>query len=339
MRLARKTFGSRFSRLTAAFGVMAVVSLLATTPVRAATSPEPVAGDACIEAQYGVSRSQPGGRVLICLRTTRKWALFTPAQPLPKADTGAVTLSKSIYIYGTRVDVASVDIVNRVITVKARATNENLADKTFDDVLLRTPVFLEGADSVRAELRVIDYPSTPAGSASALTWTADAPDGLVLSTARLVFGSTNQNQSFIPLGTGKPTTFVPKKGFAVGTKWAGKGATFEILDSKVRAAYRSDEKGKYELHIRVRVTGLVGSPGGTNVFIEQFSVKPEKGNAIVGNYDGGGDISPLNIIVNKGKGDDGWLQFALENPSGKYVLQFRDPSNPANAANQELTIP
>lgn len=323
---------TRFGNLAIRSAVVVALLLSPSSQALAASTATPKAGDACTAEQYGVEREQPGGRVLICRRATRKWALYTPAQPLPRVDAGAIALNKTVYVHGTRLDVTSVAAAAGEITVKARATNENIGEPAFQDILQRTGVTIEGADSVRASLLVTDVPPTPAGTSSTLVWTGRAPEGLDLATARLVFGATTENQSFLPIGPGAATTFVPKIGFGVKTTWASPTMRVEILDSKLRAAYRNEAKGTYLLDLKVRLTGLTRTPGGTFVAIAQFEITSPSGRKVRADYDGSQDVSPLGDVVNQNTRADGWLRFAIDETKGTFNLTYTEPTRPPVSA-------
>jgi hypothetical protein len=321
-----KSFRFRAASSRPLIGVcLGLVILVTSSPVQAAAKPSARVTDGiCNKSEFNkVANDRGTGAQIRCTKvgTKYRWKLAAG----PQSGFGTVTVNKTIYISGTRVEVQTVTIDGSAFRVAAKVINENVTDQAVLDQLSRTPVLIENSAGVRAELSISDVRSIPVGSFSPITWSGSQGNSLITTTdARLLFGSAQNNQSFVPLGLGAPTTFVPKVNFGRGSTIDTSVARVEVLETKLRATYRNEEKGQYALYARIKVTGKVFSAGGTYVGMNMFTLTLPSGNRALATYDGYSDGDPLNGVVNENVSITQWIMFLVSETAGPVSLEFKD---------------
>jgi hypothetical protein len=332
--------GFRASRSVASLLLVAVVSAGFPGAMASGAAASKRAKDGpCLKAERNkVAVDATSGEQIRCTKvgTKYRWRLVGAA-PAGSAAEESITVNKTVYVSGTRIDVQTVRLSSTQIRVEARVTNQNVTDKSVEDHLFRTPVLLEDAAGNRRELAISDVRPIPVGSFMPMTWTADQRDPQVTRSApRLVFGSGENNQSFVPLLAGPAQTFVPKVGFGVGASIESPEVSSQILDSKLRTTYRGELKGQYSVYIRVKVTGKVKTSADQYVGMDMYTLTLPSGNKVRAAYDGYNDGEILNGAINADKPHTGWLMFVVSEVSGPMTLEYRD-SEDAGAVS--FTVP
>ncbi|MFN8639902.1 MAG: hypothetical protein U0360_10730, partial [Dehalococcoidia bacterium] len=248
----------------------------------------------------------------------------TPLAPtqVPTPISTAVTLNKTIFISGTKVDIQTVESDAGTITLAARVANENNTDNAIEDQLGRTPVSLQTSSGQNIELTNPQSTRVPVGGSAPITWSGRQPRPPVgLDGARIIFGSTDNNQSSVAISSGDVKTFVPKTGFLNGAKFESDRVRIEVLESSIRATYRGGLKGQYLLHLKVKGTGKIRTTGGYGFGVDQFTVQTPSGNRAGGQApsDGSPLIEGLNLDITK----QNWIVFYTEESAGQFKLLFK----------------
>ncbi len=133
-----------------------------------------------------------------------------------------------------------------------------------------------------------DSPSIPGGAKArgSVTYTVvpDAPmtPAEAIDRTELVWGDAADNQTMIPLAVGADVTSVEPRTLTLsGTLQQGQ-IIVEVVSGALAPSYRSGEKGKSLLDVRVKLTCAPDcSAAGWNTGVEQFSITGPDGNSVV----------------------------------------------------------
>ncbi len=321
----RKLAVSTRSRLISVFEFLALA--LAGLTITACGS----GGDTAVRSDQPASRSTVTATASVA-------GSSTGAAGAPAASTASV--DKTVYVGGTKIDVQSVSIDAGSMVVKARVTNQNHADGAALRQIEATPVSFQSSSGQTIELRLGQSGPVPVGGNSPFTWEGRVRETAVrLDGGRLVFGSTDSNQSSVTIGTGAVSTFVPKVGFGVGATSESRSVRYEILESSLRASHRSGDRGRFVIQLKFKVTGKIRDfmytvDGGL------FKVATPSGNRAAGARDYS-DLYALSAGLDKDVTEQGWIAFLVEEVSGTFrVATYVDPqSGPEEVTEISFTIP
>lgn len=158
----------------------------------------------------------------------------------------------------------------------------------------------------------------------------------LLDTMTVVYGQAADNQTKIPLAAAGQVESVAPKTLPVTGTLVQDQTTIEVTGGKLAPSYARNEHGKYELALRIRISGGPGiAAGGTNIFTEYFSVRTPDGQTVVAD-----DRGQINELLDAGKTIDNpknYVVFVVPAPAtGEYVLSYSNQK--AEAATTAPTL-
>lgn len=215
-------------------------------------------------------------------------------------------------------------------------TNLGPVDGTLRDVLSRVPVAVE-VDGARVEL-AHPVPQVPVGSTTTIHWTASlAEPPKDLAGATLLMGTSDANQVRMPLSGAWTAPRAPLAHSARGTVVATRGLRATVLDSLVRPAWATGQKGATLVDLRVAGLGLVSQYGGYRFNDAYLALVDGAGTVVPGESTA---TSPLYLnVLDKGRRSDGWVTFALGSWKPPYTLRMTLPDfAPAQTAATRIPL-
>ncbi|MGW3539278.1 hypothetical protein ACWDNI_01815 [Nocardia niigatensis] len=153
----------------------------------------------------------------------------------------------------------------------------------------------------------------------------------LLDTITIVYGTSADNQTLIPLkADGKADSVAPKP-LNVSGKLVQDQTTVEITGGTLTPSYTKGERNKMDLALHVRLVGGSGiAAGGLNVFYEYFSIKTPDGRNVVADIRG-----PIDELLNRNQTIDKadlFAVFVVPAPAtGSYVVSY-DATKAASTA-------
>ncbi|WP_157184607.1 hypothetical protein [Nocardia niigatensis] len=153
----------------------------------------------------------------------------------------------------------------------------------------------------------------------------------LLDTITIVYGTSADNQTLIPLkADGKADSVAPKP-LNVSGKLVQDQTTVEITGGTLTPSYTKGERNKMDLALHIRLVGGSGiAAGGLNVFYEYFSIKTPDGRNVVADIRG-----PIDELLNRNQTIDKadlFAVFVVPAPAtGSYVVSY-DATKAASTA-------
>lgn len=144
----------------------------------------------------------------------------------------------------------------------------------------------------------------------------------LLDTMTVIYGQASDNQTKIPLQASAQVEGVAPKTLNVTGKLVQDQTTIEITGGTIAPSYTSDERGKMDLSLRIKIIGGPGiSAGGLNVFYDYFTVKTPDGQSLPADIRG-----PINELLNTNETIDNaknYVVFVVPSPAtGTYVVSY-----------------
>ncbi|GAB0103905.1 hypothetical protein JMUB6875_28790 [Nocardia sp. JMUB6875] len=187
-----------------------------------------------------------------------------------------------------------------------------------------------------------DTPTVPgkgsaAGDITTTVKKLDTADHL-LDTLTVVYGTSQENQTLIPLKADAKADSVAPKTLNVSGKLVQDQTTVEITGGTLTPSYTKGERNKMDLALHIKLVGGSGiSDGGLNVFYDYFSLKTPDGQTAVADIRG-----PINELLNRGETidhADNFVVFVVPAPAtGSYVLSYDASKGEKTAPTYSFTV-
>jgi hypothetical protein len=224
-------------------------------------------------------------------------------------------LNKTFWFSDVTVELVSIALVDRTVTLTTNVANRGLNDQRMLRVLNDLPVVLEGpSGSVSLAKR-----STPAGSVGVvqpLRFEGFGPPGISLAGATVRFGdSTAAAAVSVNIGAEPIGGPALRRGFVEGTASmriqstasSYSDVTIEVIDSLLRAQTRPGTTGRFDLQLKVRArsTAAVPASAGANISPDLFSFNGKAATCCT-------DLTSLIYTLPVNSAPEGWMKFDID---------------------------
>uniref|UniRef100_UPI0005935D15 hypothetical protein n=1 Tax=Nocardia concava TaxID=257281 RepID=UPI0005935D15 len=157
-------------------------------------------------------------------------------------------------------------------------------------------------------------------------------------TLTVVYGTSAENQTLIPLKADAKADSVAPKTLNVSGKLVQDQTTVEITGGTLTPSYTKGERNKMDLALHIKLVGGSGiSEGGLNVFYDYFSLKTPDGQSVVADIRG-----PINELLNRNEtidNADNFVVFVVPAPAtGSYVLSYDASKGEKTAPTYSFTV-
>ncbi|MGW4121278.1 hypothetical protein [Nocardia sp. NPDC004711] len=160
----------------------------------------------------------------------------------------------------------------------------------------------------------------------------------LLDTITIVYGTSADNQTLIPLKTDAKADSVAPGTLIVSGKLVQDQTTVEITGGTLTPSYTKGERNKMDLALHIRLVGGSGiAAGGLNVFYEYFSIKTPDGQNVVADIRG-----PIDELLNRNQTidkADNVVVFVVPAPAtGSYVVGYDATKGASTAPTYSFTV-
>lgn len=160
----------------------------------------------------------------------------------------------------------------------------------------------------------------------------------LLDTITVVYGTSADNQTKIPLKADTKADSVAPKTLTVSGKLVQDQTTVEITGGTLTPSYTKGERNKMDLALHIKLVGGSGvRDGGLNIFTEWFTIKGPDGQTLAADTRGFIDeLLNRNETIDKA---DLFAVFVVPAPAtGNYVLSYDATKGASSAPTYSFTI-
>lgn len=251
------------------------------------------------------------------------------------------TIGKTGYYEGFEITVDKATVTpdefgGAKVLVDITYKNTTTKDKTLNVI---PGVQIGGALDAGASWNTPDVPGkgSAAGDVSTSVKKLDSADHL-LDTITIVYGTSADNQTLIPLKADAKADSVAPKTLNVSGKLVQDQTTVQITGGTLTPSYTKGERNKMDLALHIKLVGGSGiSAGGLNVFTEYFSIKTPDGQTVVADTRGFIDeLLDRNQTIDKA---DLFAVFVVPAPAtGNYVVSYDATKGASSAPTYSFTV-